>query len=96
MSKEYVNYHTVSNPEGLEKLLNNIVKEIDLVRALVNEMRTDRALNDTIVNELKSDFNAHTHVTGGTTSSGISVTIGAPDSVGLAAAAVTEYSTKGK
>lgn len=93
---EHVNYHTTSNPEGLEKLLNNIVREIDLVRALVNEMKTDRALNDTIVNELKADFNVHTHEVGAITSSGISVTVAAPDSIGLVAASVTEYTTRGK
>lgn len=90
MGKEVINQYNVSNPEGLEKILNSVVKEIDLVRTLVNELKTDLTAHthtveahshgvtttvSGILAELKTDFNAHTHDVGGVTSSGISVTI---------------------
>ena len=90
MAKEHINQYNLTNPAGLEMILNNVVKEMDLVRALVNELKTDLSAHthsveahthdvtttvSGILAEIVTDFNAHTHDVGGTTSSGLSVSL---------------------
>jgi len=48
----------VQNPNSLERLLNRIDDELDDLRTLANELRTDHATTKAVVDEMKASLNA--------------------------------------
>jgi hypothetical protein len=62
---QHITLDNLTNPQGLEKILNAIVDQIDEIT--------------TLANEIKADYNAHTHDVSGTTSSGLSVSVTSAD-----------------
>lgn len=62
MAKNQITQANVQHPPALTRILNAVVDEIDSIRALVNELRTDHATNktshdamETLIEELHDD-----------------------------------------